>query len=329
MLVDAITKLNFKPESLHMVTYEGVVIDFNYSQAFLFGDGMSRFKRRSRLCECGCEEYTRSGNKYIFGHQRRGKIPHNKGKANKITILCAHCKKTKEISFWLKKKYNFCNSKCSSKWRSKNKTGENSPTYKGKITILCAWCKKTKEIFPSQNQEYNHNFCNRKCMGKWYSKNKTKENHPCWTEKTIIFCAQCDKSKKIIPSLKREYNFCNQNCHSKWMSKNRCGENSPTWKGGISAEPYCKEWNFDEFKELIRNRDNNECQNPFCKNNCNPNHKLCVHHIDNNKKNCELWNLISLCRGCNAKAEGNKKVPRIWWQKFYQNIMTEKYKYRY
>ena len=106
------------------------------------------------------------------------------------------------------------------------------------------------------------------------------------------------------------------------------GENNSNWKGGKSHEPYCKEWNFDEFKEIIRSRDDYVCQNPDCHKNCNPNHKLCVHHIDGNKKNCEPWNLISLCKSCNIRAEGNKDFLRIWWQKLYQNIMTKKYRYR-
>lgn len=107
------------------------------------------------------------------------------------------------------------------------------------------------------------------------------------------------------------------------------GENHPNWKGGISHEPYCKEWDFDEFKKLIRDRDNNQCQNPDCWKTFNPKYKLSVHHINGDKKNCDPWNLISLCNSCNVRAEGNKKISRLWWQKLYQNIMAEKYGYKY
>ena len=57
--------------------------------------------------------------------------------------------------------------------------------------------------------------------------------------------------------------------------------------------------------------------------------KLCIHHINRDKFNCHPWNLISLCRSCNIRAEGNKNTPRVWWQELYQNTMTKKYKYEY
>lgn len=54
MLDSAITinRNSSKPENLCMVTCEGVVIDSICSQAFLFGDDMSKFKRRKVLGIC-------------------------------------------------------------------------------------------------------------------------------------------------------------------------------------------------------------------------------------------------------------------------------------
>ena len=106
-----------------------------------------------------------------------------------------------------------------------------------------------------------------------------------------------------------------------------CGLDHPKWKGGESIKPYCHIWTDQEYKQSIRDRDNNTCQNPHCKCNCNFNHKLSLHHINGNKLNCHPWNLISLCRGCNTIAEGNKNISRKKWQNLYQNIMTEKYEY--
>ncbi len=100
------------------------------------------------------------------------------------------------------------------------------------------------------------------------------------------------------------------------------------WKGGIAAEPYCDVWLDKEYKEDIRIRDNHTCQNSDCWKNCN-HLTLCLHHIDNNKKNCHPSNLISICRSCNARAEGGKEFPKQYWIKFYQNIMNKKYRYKY
>jgi len=95
---------------------------------------------------------------------------------------------------------------------------------------------------------------------------------------------------------------------------NMSGESHPQWKGGISCEPYCEVWLDKDFKESIKARDNHKCQNPLCSGEFK---KLCVHHIDYNKKHCHPQNLITLCVSCNGKA--NK--DREWHTAFYKEIM--------
>lgn len=83
------------------------------------------------------------------------------------------------------------------------------------------------------------------------------------------------------------------------------GSKHPMWKGGISSEPY--PFNFNkELKELIRKRDNYQCQlcgMPECENI----KKLDIHHIDYDKKNLNPKNLISLCRNCHMKTNYNRE----------------------
>lgn len=106
------------------------------------------------------------------------------------------------------------------------------------------------------------------------------------------------------------------------MSLAATGENSSQWKGGISCEPYCEVWLDRDYKNSILDRDNNECQNPDC---WKTSDKLCGHHIDYNKKNCDPNNVIILCNSCNARANSNRE----WWQNIYQEIMAKKYGYKY
>jgi hypothetical protein len=106
------------------------------------------------------------------------------------------------------------------------------------------------------------------------------------------------------------------------LSISHLGNKNPNWQGGIAAEPYCDVWLDKEYKQSIRNRDNNECQGLNC---WKKSIRLCIHHINYIKKDCNPWNLISLCTSCNFKANTKRK----YWTAFYQNIMTEKYKYEY
>jgi 5-methylcytosine-specific restriction endonuclease McrA len=96
------------------------------------------------------------------------------------------------------------------------------------------------------------------------------------------------------------------------------GKEHCNWKGGISFEPYPIMFN-KELKELIRQRDNYQCQlcgMPECENI----YKLDVHHIDYYKNNCLPSNLISLCKKCNAIVNFN----RIQWKKYFKKKLHDK-----
>ena len=91
------------------------------------------------------------------------------------------------------------------------------------------------------------------------------------------------------------------------------GEEHYNWQGGISFEPYTIQFN-RELKELVRKRDNYKCQicgMPEIENI----HKLDIHHIDYNKKNCLPSNLISLCRKCHMKTNFNRE----YWMEYFNS----------
>jgi hypothetical protein len=103
--------------------------------------------------------------------------------------------------------------------------------------------------------------------------------------------------------------------HSKIMK----GENNPSWLGGISCEPYCTQWTDKEYKDSIRlERDGGICQNFLCEGRSN---KICLHHINYDKKDCRPLNLITLCISCNFKANHN----RDWYKSFYNELIRRKY----
>jgi len=95
----------------------------------------------------------------------------------------------------------------------------------------------------------------------------------------------------------------------KKMRKLKSANLNPSWKGGISLLPYPFSWT-NTLKESIRQRDSYVCQ--LCGKTQEQEIKeirciLSVHHIDYNKNNLDLNNLISLCRSCNSKVNGNRK----------------------
>jgi len=93
------------------------------------------------------------------------------------------------------------------------------------------------------------------------------------------------------------------------------GENSVFWKGGISKLPYPFE--FDRrLKDKIKKRDGHKCQGPSCNGRKS---RLCVHHINYDKQNCDPVNLITLCNYCNAKAN----FDRDEWEHVFRSSIRE------
>jgi len=103
----------------------------------------------------------------------------------------------------------------------------------------------------------------------------------------------------------------------KCSGKFRVGKNNPLWKGGIDAEGYVRiEFN-DRLKEQVRKRDAYTCQE--CGKIYEKKSKAFdVHHIDYNKKNNALNNLLTLCNRCHAKT--SIKDKEFWYAHFVQKI---------
>jgi hypothetical protein len=108
------------------------------------------------------------------------------------------------------------------------------------------------------------------------------------------------------------------------LQKKLSGKNNPNWQGGIGRLPYPFNFN-DKLKEEIRKRDNYKCQGKDCgipEIECDEN--LTVHHIDYDKDNLSEVNLISLCRGCNTKANFNRE----YWEEYFTKLMISKISFK-
>jgi cytochrome c553 len=100
------------------------------------------------------------------------------------------------------------------------------------------------------------------------------------------------------------------------------GEKSWRWRGGVTNYPYPAEWRF--VKRKVHARDGRFCL-------VDSSHALCksfypdIHHIDANKENLDMKNLISLCKRCHAPMMNKEAehAPRL------RAILTARYGYVY
>lgn len=105
------------------------------------------------------------------------------------------------------------------------------------------------------------------------------------------------------------------------IRKAQMGEKGHNWKGGISFEPYDKNFN-NTFRRQIRKRDNHICM--LCRIHQEKLKKsLDIHHINYDKTLSIPQNCISLCYLCHAKTGFNRK----YWINFFQSLLADKYQY--
>jgi len=192
---------------------------------------------------------------------------------------------------------------CSKECRWEAETGKKRWEYAPKIKLVCKQCNKIFYAWPSRTQKY----CSRLCAGEA----KRGEGNINYKAKSCFICAYCQKEFRVNPSqvAKGRTKHCSQSC----QIKDRWGKGNPNWQGGKSFEPYGPEFN-QKLKEQIRLRDGEKCR--LCGEPAND-RCLDVHHIDYDKTNNKLENLITLCFRCHVKTNFN----RPYWQSYFTNLM--------
>jgi hypothetical protein len=128
--------------------------------------------------------------------------------------------------------------------------------------------------------------------------------HKKYSVETI--CGTCGKPICIKKVYSGRTRFCSKDCANQFHSQRMKNEGNPAWQGGIQYAPYSYE--FDHERKLtVKERDNFTCQ--ICgKRQWELNYPLSVHHIDYDKKNHALENLIALCSACHCKTNYNRNL---------------------
>ncbi len=201
------------------------------------------------------------------------------------------------------------------KWRNSEKyklfidgrTGENNPFYNHHHT----------DEFKQNQREMK--------KGKWAGENNPNyggKNIP-WNKDKKGLQVSWNKNKKNPALSERnrqqvgeKHPFYNKKRphHAKLMKERMIGKGNHQWIDGRSYELYPLEFKKIRASGIIRKRDNYICQK-CSRTETKEGKNLAIHHIDYNKKNCKFDNLITLCQGCNNKANKNRKKWVFYYQK--------------
>ncbi len=188
--------------------------------------------------------------------------------------------------------------------------GNANPNWQGgKVEKTCLRCKSK---FRVRHGYRTARFCTLDCFNLWQKETSPRAGIPKKAQ-IEMECLWCGKHFFVQPSWASRKKCCGTRCHRKWRSSKFSKGGNPNWRGGTSKLPYPFMWN--EIKKKVMSRDGMICQNPLCWGKCSI---MNVHHIDYDKNNCDMLNLIVLCASCNGRANFN----RPWWESYYKTIIV-------
>lgn len=100
---------------------------------------------------------------------------------NRVERVCANCGSTLRIkpSVSEERERVFCDYECMGQWAAENRTGEQSPRWRGgNVTISCEVCGDEFEVRPAK--EENARFCSYECIGIHHREVRSGSDNPNW-----------------------------------------------------------------------------------------------------------------------------------------------------
>jgi len=199
---------------------------------------------------------------------------------------CVNCHKPFRIKKWdydNLRKGTYCSNSCRGEYQRVSLVGKLNPNWKGgKVQIKCMVCG-TRVMIKVKDAKRGGKYCSKRC--KDYDNSRVVKmnyaNNP----------GLRDKTKHV-------------------------GDKNGRWLCGKSFEPYTTSFN-EHTKNIVKDRDNRVCMI------CGVNEKdlresLNVHHIDYDKKNSNINNLISLCNVCHSKTNSNRE----YWRNYLSSLIV-------
>lgn len=142
--------------------------------------------------------------------------------------------------------------------------------------VNCKICNKEFYVKPSHQLLGYGKYCSLSCL---YKSRKTGKFVECY-----ICGKETWKTQKALRKSKSNKFFCSKSCQTKWRNVEYSGENHHFWKGGESTYRVV----------LIKSGIEWKCK--IC--GISDERVLAVHHVDKNRRNNKVINLVWLCQNC-------------------------------
>lgn len=229
-----------------------------------------------------------------------------------IPKICQHCGVGFSVSPRRHELVKFCSKKC------KYDSGWN--------TFKCACCNVEFKRKKSDHSDSARRYCSVACDRK--SRLGRKQLEKPEAEKHFKECETCGKQFSVVKSRKDSARFCSVLCKSnnrkyaKECSERQIGEKSWRWSGGMyqTHQGYkIKRVNGErplEHRHIMLQAILQESPNhPFIvyeNGNAFLSKQIEVHHIDRNRSNNEISNLLAVTKDAHAQIHHRNKKPEAW-----------------
>lgn len=155
-------------------------------------------------------------------------------------------------------------------------------------TVSCKICAKEFYAKPFFLKNGHAKYCSQKCMRVGSRTGKMVKCYSCGKE---VY-----KTQKALRVSKSKTYFCNKSCQTKWRNSVFIGVKHANYKNGLHS-----------YRSVMsRNKVPKVCK--ICK--TIDERILAVHHIDRDRKNNSVLNLVWLCHNCHFLVHHDKDVEK-------------------
>lgn len=172
------------------------------------------------------------------------------------------------------------------------------------VEVDCAFCGETLRRRRWKIENFEKQFCDNECRGKWKTHQHSEERNCEW-------CGSVFRKTKSAIERRPKHDLCSRECWREWCSAEWVNENHPNWRGG--KEGY-KGPSWEPQRERAIQRDGEKCV--MCGRSEESHYRmydigLHVHHIipfrvyglKNHQEANRLDNLITVCQSCHRSIE--------------------------
>jgi len=187
---------------------------------------------------------------------------------------------------------------------------------KSKLGKECPWLRGTKN--PSKRPEVRLKQSLAAQNRKWSAEYKKIRSIKYTGVGNPFYGKKHSKKTRNKISVIKKFRYDNGMGYPFWLYKNIFGANNHNWNGGVSFLRYPSVFD-DKLKEVVRERFGRICFLCF---KGEVKRRLEVHHIDYNRQNCGLDNLVPLHAHCHCKTKNCPK-KRLYWQQYFLNLLLQ------